>query len=314
MRIVALLPLYPPRSLVGAWITTHEFLRHLAARGHDAVVVQTLSAEPAYTIDGVQVVGRTVHLHQYLSTADLVVAHVGGARAVDRELARYDVPRVLFVHGGDIDVERLNGAGLVVWNSASLRDEVGWRGPQIVVHPPVHRDRYRTTPGDRVTLVNLSEAKGGRLFWRLARCAPNTSFLGVRGGYGVQVRERRQNVEVAAPATDMRTVYSRTRVLLMPSERETFGRVGVEAMCSGIPVIAHPTPGLVESLGDAGIFIDRRDSHGWLDTIGSLMSDPGEWQRWSARASARADRLDPQADLDRFADAAEALARQGVPA
>lgn len=315
MRIVALLPLYPPRSLVGAWITTHEYLAHMVTRGHQATVVQTISAEPAYTIDGVEVVGRKVmpHLHQYLSVADVVITHLGGAAGIDREVARYDVPTVRLAHGADIDLERLQGAALIVWNSESLRDQVGWDGPQIVVHPPIHADRYVTTPGDRVTLVNLNEAKGGALFWRLARCAPHVEFLGVLGGYGSQLREIAPNVDVVGATADMREIYGRTRILLMPSERETYGRVGVEAMCSGIPVIAHPTPGLAEALGDAALFVDRADGQGWLDAIDQL-GDPAEWRRWSARSSARVAGLQPVEDMNRFAAAVEAVARQGVPA
>ncbi|MFE4971343.1 glycosyltransferase [Kitasatospora sp. NPDC056651] len=50
-------------------------------------------------------------------------------------------------------------------------------------------------------------------------------------------------------------VYARSRVVLMPSSHESWGRVGVEAFASGIPVIAHPTPGLAECLGHAGIYV-----------------------------------------------------------
>ncbi len=81
-------------------------------------------------------------------------------------------------------------------------------------------------------------------------------FLGVRGAYGRQVMPppRLPNCEVLDSVTgkEMRThVYGRSRVMLMPSLYESWGRVAVEALASGIPVIAHPTPGLVESLGEA---------------------------------------------------------------
>ncbi|MFI7020964.1 glycosyltransferase [Streptomyces sp. NPDC050164] len=44
----------------------------------------------------------------------------------------------------------------------------------------------------------------------------------------------------------------------------------VEALASGIPVIAHPTPGLREALGDAGTFVDRADYRAWGNTIRDL--------------------------------------------
>src|SRR5678815_5651953 len=102
-------------------------------------------------------------------------------------------------------------------------------------------------------------------------------------------------------------VYARTRILLMPSAYETWGRVGVEAMCSGIPVIAHPTPGLTEALGDAGFFDDRDDVDAWAKTVRRL-DDPAEYRKASRAAFKRAAELDPTSDLARFADVVEAVA------
>ncbi|MFI1769152.1 glycosyltransferase family 4 protein [Streptomyces sp. NPDC020800] len=70
-------------------------------------------------------------------------------------------------------------------------------------------------------------------------------------------------------------VYSRSRVMLMPSLYESWGRVAVEAFASGIPVIAHPTPGLVESLGEAGIFAYRDDLNAWTPRP-DLPAGPGQ--------------------------------------
>ncbi|MFE2879219.1 hypothetical protein ACFXG6_32815 [Streptomyces roseus] len=44
-------------------------------------------------------------------------------------------------------------------------------------------------------------------------------------------------------------------------------RVAVQAFSSGIPVIAHPTLGLIESLGSAGIYAYRDDLNAWLDAL-----------------------------------------------
>src|SRR5690606_41582358 len=104
--------------------------------------------------------------------------------------------------------------------------------------------------------------KGAETFYALAGRCPQTRFLGGKGGYGVQILPRGNNalpnveiVEHLPPERMRDEVYARTRVLLMPSAYESWGRVGVEAMCSGIPVIAHLTAGLRESLGDAGAFV-----------------------------------------------------------
>lgn len=141
---------------------------------------------------------------------------------------------------------------------------------------------------------------------------PHVQFLAVRGGYGPQIRRCLPNVEMIDSTLDITTaVYARTRILLMPSRVETYGRTALEAACSGIPTIAHPTPGLIESLGDAATFVDRSSITSWVAAIDRLF-DPAEWLAASRRALARAEQLDPAGDLDRFCTSIESLV--GVPA
>lgn len=305
MRVLAVTPLYPPHSLVGSWLSTHLCLAHLADRGHDVEVVRYLGTHRPYRLDGVSVLPKRLR-HEAFARAELVVSHLGDNEMAARLAASHGIPLVRMVHSPQPRA-RLDGAALAVFNSHSLRDATGWDGPSIVVHPPVHPDRYRTTPGDQVTLVNLSSAKGGHLLWQLSRAMPDVEFLGVRGHYGRQIVHSAPNVEVVDPTTDMRTVYARTRILLAPSAAESWGRVGLEAATSGIPTIAHPTPGLQESLGPAGIFVNRSTTSAWVREIRRL-SDPQQWAAASAAAQERSAQFDTEADLDRFASHLEELA------
>lgn len=141
-------------------------------------------------------------------------------------------------------------------------------------------EEYRTQPGDCATLVNLNADKVGELFWQVAAWTPQWKFLGVQSAYGQQIMPppRLPNGEVldGVPGQQMREhVYSRSRVMLMPSLYESWGRVAMEAFASGIPVIAHPTPGLVESLGEAGIFAYRDDLNR-LDRRPDVPAGPGQ--------------------------------------
>lgn len=276
----------------------------MAAKGHEVAVLSRDHRGHTYAIDDVVVesgaAGRRSTRPQW---ADVIVTHCGdtGRGGLAASAGR---PSVRFAHG-HISESDVVEADLVAWNSESIRDG----RPGIVCRPPTNpADHLVEQTGDRVTLVNCTKDKGLKTAWRAAELLPGHEFLGVRGGYGHQDQVRCENWTTWPTQPDMRTVWAETRILLMPSAYETWGMVGVEAMTNGIPVIAHPTPGLRESLGDAGIFVDRDDARAWADEIERL-DDPAEYEVASKAARKRADDLQVvfAADLDLFADSLEAL-------
>lgn len=311
MKITAVTPLYPPGSLVGAWLATHDMLRACVAQGHDVRVVSSLASGPGYALDGIRVENGTKWIRDAVLEADVVVSHLGDQGSAHELAVRRGVPSVRIVHGlaspNQLKVCRVLPAALLVFNAESARAAARWDGPAMVVRPPLRPERFRTTPGDMVTQVNVSDAKGGQLFGKLIRFMPDVEFLAVLGGYGRQRVPYGRNVQVVQPTADMRAdVYRRTRVVTIPSKWETWGMVGPEAMCSGIPVVAAPTPGLRESLGDAGVFVETTDFGGWLREVRRLL-EPGEWEEASGRALERAAELAAQDDTVAFVEALEGL-------
>lgn len=321
MRVLAMVPDYPPRG-VGSWVMTHSLLRALVARGHAVDVVLAAPAGGPYELDGVRVWPHKDKSDpfRFIDDASVLITHVESAgRPIALGNAR-GVPVVQIAHNANAFTEsalRRRVAALTVFNSQHVAEKLAPLCVRsIIVNPPVTPADYATTPGDAVTLVNLSEDKGAEVFYTLAERFPDRAFLGVRGGYGTQVIPCGEgdvpNVEILnhVPPDRMRDeVYARTRVLLMPSAHESWGRVGVEAMTSGIPVIAHPTAGLRESLGDAGIFCDRDDLNAWESALRKLL-DGRRWRASSRKAQARAAELDPAADLERWCREVENLARR----
>lgn len=83
---------------------------------------------------------------------------------------------------------------LAVYNTDWMRADVtAWwrihRGDRpmpwgISVHPPVAVADYEAAPGDSITLINLTEEKGARVFYALAERMPRRKFLGVVGATG----------------------------------------------------------------------------------------------------------------------------------
>ncbi|WP_345202020.1 glycosyltransferase family 4 protein [Streptomyces lavendulae] len=305
----------------------HSMLRPLIARGHRVTVWLSHPGEISdrYEIDGVQVVPfqRGADFANDIQKYDVLISHFENVPIVSGLARSYDIPMVVICHDNfPVTFRSAAGADLVVYNSQWIRREAEIYYSQfpphllpnqsIIVRPPVVGDDYRTSPGDCVTLVNLNQDKGGEIFWQIAAWMPEWKFLGVQGAYGTQVQPptRLSNCEVieSVPGERMRDqVYGRSRVVLMPSVYESWGRVAVEAFASGIPVIAHPTLGLIESLGMAGIYAYRDDLNAWLEALGSLR-DPDNWAKASKRASKRFAELAAVDDLDVWCQAVESMA------
>lgn len=306
MKVVAATPLYPPSSRVGAWLATHRFLARLVELGHSVDVI-TLLGDADYTFEGVTVHGSRTKI-DLLDGADVLISHVGAGESWVIYAGTIGIPNIKMVHSKGEHTEDLlsrTGTALAVFSSESLRASVTFEGDAIICQPITVAAEHVTSPGKSVTLINPTVPKGAELFKFLAASLPDRRFLTVQGGYGAQMPVKSPNCDNVRMTVDMRDIWSRTRILAMPSLTESWGMAGVEAMSSGIPVIAHPCDGLLESLGPAGIFVDRSDLGGWRREVERL-HDPDEWAAASAAALTRSAELEAvsAASLTRFVDAA----------
>jgi glycosyltransferase involved in cell wall biosynthesis len=154
-----------------------------------------------------------------------------------------------------------------------------------VVRPLMQEDKVRMNPppeGDMITLVNANVNKGVHQFIELAKRMPNRKFLGVKPYYGeLWLPPAPSNIEWIPFDDDIRNILKRTRILLFPSYYESFGRIAVEAMYNGIPVIyskpatenvgiVGSTEGVEEWIIPAGIGCKRDVPEEWTAAIESL--------------------------------------------
>lgn len=329
LKLVARVHAAPPEHNAGAEHMLISMLRPLVERGHQVEVWLSRygKAHEIYEYRGVRIVPLEARLDfaTAVRRADVLISHLECVPSAASLARGYGKPMVVICHNTHRGTFRDVAAGqtaLAVYNSQWMRAEAELffaeypkavrPSESLIVRPPVFAGEYKAKPGDAVTLINCCEAKGGRVLRKLAERMPDQRFLAVCGAYGEQVEyDGLDNVEVVAqvPGEDMaERVYARTKVLLMPSSYESWGRAGVEALASGIPVVAQPTPGLCESLGEAGVFADRSDVDGYEAVLRRLLDDPAEYRLAQKRARSRSKELDPTRELAAWCDAVEALA------
>jgi glycosyltransferase involved in cell wall biosynthesis len=321
MNIVAYVHTYPPERNAGAEWMLHTMLKAMVDRGHKAKVLIDFELNKIkkdyktrngrnnkYTFQGVDVYDYRYFASEVFQTADIIITHLekgsDSMNGAPRWAKKFQRPLVRVVHNErELHVYKATkeNTDLLIFNSEWIRKAYnatlteGWE--QIVLVPPVDVDHYKVDRknADKITLINLNDNKGAYLFYNLARAMKDKQFLGVKGGYDRQMIASGSNITIEENMADIRPAYAQTRILLVPSLIETWGRVAIEAMCSGIPVIANETAGLREACGDAAIFLDRNKPEDWIAEINKL-DDPKYYEKRSKLALKRAEELRPSYD------------------
>jgi glycosyltransferase involved in cell wall biosynthesis len=286
LKVVAYVHGYFPNHNAGAEAMLHQILVDLRDRGHE---VKVITANPgAESYEGIEIIEahskKEIGIIQW---SNIIITHLNMTRFAVQHGKRYKKPVVHVVHNDkQLSYNKVfdsGSAGLAVANSDWIRKTVKRGIDSIVVYPPTIPDRYAVKTNKKyITLINMNEAKGGKVFWQLARIFPDKEFLGVKGAYGEQVEHPKSlpNVTILENTPEIQSVYKKTGIVLMPSSYESWGRVGMEAACSGIPVIASPTPGLTESLDYAGIFVEPDDIAGYVEAI-RMLDDKETYDKYS---------------------------------
>ena len=184
-----------------------------------------------------------------------------------------------------------------------------------------------------VTFVNPALHKGGALFARLADMLgthrPDIPVLIVQSGRSAgwlntlpgMAWSRHPQIKAAPAVAQPAEFFALTRILLVPSVEEAFGRVAAEAMINGIPPVVSDRGGLPDTVGgdfgsggggrvvpipdwmtatDARV-PDEDEVRPWYDAVCELWDDADLYRRVGGRARAlAADRYSEMAARPRY--------------
>lgn len=196
-----------------------------------------------------------------------------------------------------------------------------------VVRPVFKSQRYRIDRnGQSVTFINPISEKGVDVALNIARLCPDIPFEFIKAwplslGNWLSLKLKvgnLPNVSLLGRVADMREIYRRTRILLVPSqwEAETWGRVVSEAHVSGIPVVASDKGGLPESVGEGGEIVPATAPvEKWVGAIRRLWDDPDYYANKSNAAleHSRLPSLDEGAQVSGFLEAIESYSQVAAP-
>lgn len=339
-----------PQIFGGVMSSTHEIARKLEKRGHATSVLATLAPSDAvgiYTrLRGKLGDKRKVHdaflgYKTYrrwdvvkalpdiveLVRPDVAIVHPSHQIAIAKSLRRLSVPVVLYFR--DVEFDRLDGdpreveGALFLANSEftarKFRERFGISAR--VIPPLFDKAAYVSNrKPENVTFINPRTLKGDELAFELVARCPEIPFCFLESWLLSEEQIARihnfmrthKNLSFRRRTTDMKSVYRRAKILLVPSKwEEAWGRVVTEAQYSGIPVLASNRGGLPESVGPGGFLLDPDGPvEPWAEILRKLWHDDAYYSDFSARALAHAAR--PEIDAEIQVDRLVAIARQAT--
>ena len=245
---------------------------------------------------------------------DLV--HVYSVRAgLGAALARTGRPLLLHVltpEPGEYDAVVAPFADAILCNSYATADRFAPGSVRVVYNgvraPRQTGARLGTDPDRRTVGVigNICPRKGQLdvlpALERVMACRDDVDvvFVGyATGAIAAELRDRARassgRIRVLGFVPGVADLLGELDLVLVPSRSEGFGRVAVESLRAGTPVLATRTGGLVEALADLDDPWLPDEVHHWPDRILGELDEPSHTPE-ELRAAGR--RFDPQRHLD----------------
>lgn len=161
-----------------------------------------------------------------------------------------------------------------------------------VLPPPLDVDLYR--PGDAsggVLFVGGDfERKGGPAVIAAAEVLPNTVFDLLTPWRGAAPTNVRFHDALPPDGDDLRAVYQRSKLFVLPTLADCTPNAIVEAQACGLPVVATPVGGIEDMVTPGtGMLIPPGDANGLAEAISALLGDDARSASLGLAGRARAE-------------------------
>lgn len=212
----------------------------------------------------------------------------------------------------------------VVSNSTGLRD-LAYKTDSKRDIPVIPNgvDTEEFSPGSRKSVADsvrilivsrLTPRKGIRFMIRAMALLPKTARLVIVGGGG-----ERPNLEALAKEVDVTSrvefaglithgdlpdVYRGADIFCLPSLNEGMSNTVLEAISSGLPIVATVTGGTQELVkdGENGFFVDTGSAEDLAEKLGTLVADPGLRIRMGDASRVRAEAMSWRAVAEKYVE------------
>jgi glycosyltransferase involved in cell wall biosynthesis len=246
--------------------------------------------------------------------ADAVVAN---STYVGEQFAGLALRRPVTVVPNPVDLERFDPERA---DGPSLRRELGIAADAAVVAVVAQLTPWKAQDdairilaglparGPKTVLLLVGSAKFVSAATRFDNVAFERSLHELASRLGVSDR-----VHFAGERSDVPSVLAATDVLLMPSWREAFGRIAIEAMAMGVPVLATEVGGSPDFIrnGLDGLLLPPRRPEAWIRALEPLLDDAARRREMGAAAAERARQFDIPAHVLAMCDLYASLAVSG---
>ncbi|NTW75936.1 MAG: glycosyltransferase family 4 protein [Candidatus Moranbacteria bacterium] len=221
----------------------------------------------------------------------------------------------------------------VVSNSNGLRDLALMTDPKRdipVIPNGVDTGQFvpakdRVTDGiTRILVVSrLTPRKGMRFLIRAMAMLPESARLIIVGGGGERANLESTTVESGVtnrvefrgliPHDALPDIYRECDIFCLPSLNEGMSNTVLEAIASGLPIVATVTGGTEELVtnGENGYFVKKESPEDLAEKIGMLASDAGLRARMGAASRIKAESMDWTAQAMRYVEEYEGSTKLG---